>query len=128
MWLATAGDGHGPHLIPVSYWWDGFRIITATPEKSRTMKNLRTQPKVRLSIGATTDVLMIDAVAEAVPAVELAEEALDGYAGASGLPRSSPGYGYIQLTPERIQVWRGPAEFTGRTVMRAGAWLNEPVD
>jgi len=28
----------------------------------------------------------------------------------------------------RIQVWKGPAEFSGRTVMRAGVWLNDPVD
>ena len=21
LWLATASDGRGPHLIPVSYWW-----------------------------------------------------------------------------------------------------------
>lgn len=77
MWLATASDGNGPHLIPVSYWWDGSLIITATPENSRTMKNIRTQPRVRLSIGATADVLMIDAVGKAVPVVELAEAALE---------------------------------------------------
>jgi len=29
LWLATASDGRGPHLIPVSYWWDGARLLTA---------------------------------------------------------------------------------------------------
>jgi hypothetical protein len=27
-----------------------------------------------------------------------------------------------------MQVWKGPAEFSGRTVMRAGVWLDDPVD
>jgi hypothetical protein len=30
---------------------------------------------------------------------------------------------YILLRPAAIQVWRDVAEITGRTVMRAGAWL-----
>lgn len=53
LWLATASDGRGPHLIPVSYWWDGSRLTTATLEGSRTWKNVRVQPKVRASIGST---------------------------------------------------------------------------
>jgi short-subunit dehydrogenase len=47
LWLATASDGRGPHLIPVSYWWDGSRLTTATFENSRTLRNVRAQPKVR---------------------------------------------------------------------------------
>jgi hypothetical protein len=44
-----------------------------------------------------------------------------GTARASGNdPRSVPGLVYIRLTPQRMQVWRAVAEFTGRTVMRAG--------
>ena len=54
--------------------------------------------------------------------------AADGYAQASGVPPSVPGFTYVQLVPERMQVWKGPAEFSGRTVMRAGVWLDDPVD
>jgi nitroimidazol reductase NimA-like FMN-containing flavoprotein (pyridoxamine 5'-phosphate oxidase superfamily) len=61
LWLATASDRQGPYLIPVSYWWDGARLTTATFENSRTLRNIRVQPKVRASIGNTGDVLMIDA-------------------------------------------------------------------
>jgi len=63
LWLATASDGRGPHLIPLSYWWDGSRLTTATFKGSRTLKNVRAQPKVRAAIGTTGDVLMIDATA-----------------------------------------------------------------
>jgi general stress protein 26 len=128
LWLATASDGRGPHLIPVSYWWDGARLLTATFEGSRTLRNMRTQPKVRASIGSTGDVLMIDATAAIVAAADVDETAAQGYAQASGVPRSAPGFTYVQLVPERMQVWKGHAEFSGRTVMRAGVWLDSPVD
>lgn len=128
LWLATASDGRGPHLIPVSYWWDGSRLTTATFEGSRTWKNVRAQPKVRASIGTTGDVLMIDATATIAAAGDLGEAA-EGYAQVSGNdPRSVPGFAYLQLAPVRMQVWRSPAEFAGRTVMRAGVWLDHPID
>jgi general stress protein 26 len=128
LWLATAGDGRGPHLIPISYWWDGARLTTATSEDSRTVRNVRAQPKVRAAIGSTGDVLMIDATAAIVAGDDIDPAAVDGYAHASGVPRSMPGFVYLQLVPERMQVWKGPAEFSGRTVMRAGVWLDDPVD
>jgi hypothetical protein len=37
------------------------------------------------------------------------------------------GFVYVQLIPRRMQVWRGPAEFSGRTVMRGGEWIDDPV-
>jgi len=128
LWLATASDGRGAHLIPVSYWWDGACLTTATSENSRTARNVRAQPKFRAAIGSTGDVLMIDATAAIVPWGDIDETAAEGYARASGVPRSMPGFIYVRLIPERMQVWKGSAEFSGRTVMRAGAWLDGPVD
>jgi len=128
LWLATVSDGQGPHLIPVSFWWDGVRLTTATSEDSRIARNVRAQPKVRAAIGSTGDVLMIDATAEIVPWGEIDETAADGYARASGVPRSMRGFVYVRLVPRRMQVWKGCAEFSGRTVMRAAEWLDDPVD
>jgi general stress protein 26 len=129
LWLATASDGRGPHLIPASFWWDGSRLTTATFEGSRTLKNVRAQPKVRVSLGSTGDVLMIDATAVIVDLADIDAAAAEGYARASGNdPRTNPDFVYIQLTPERMQVWRGRSEFAGRTVMRGGVWLDDPVD
>jgi hypothetical protein len=129
LWLATASDGRGPHLIPVSYWWDGSRLTTATFENSRTLENVRARPKVRVSIGSTGDVLMVDATATIVAVIDIDPGAAEGYARAAGNdPRSVPGSTHVQLVPQRMQVWRGPAEFAGRTVMRDGVWLDTPVD
>lgn len=129
LWFATASDERGPHLIPVSYWWDGTRLTTATFENSRTFKNVRAQPKVRVAIGSTGDVLIVDATATIVAVTDIDPAAADAYARASGNdPRSVSGFTYIQLAPERMQVWRGPAEFAGRTVMHRGVWLDQPID
>jgi general stress protein 26 len=129
LWLATASDGRGPHLIPASFWWDGARLTTATFEDSRTLKNVQAQPKVRASVGSTSDVLMIDATAVIVAVADIDTAAAEGYARASrNDPRSVPGFVYIRLSPQRMQVWRGVVEFTGRTVMRGGMWLDDPVD
>jgi hypothetical protein len=126
LWPAAASD-RGPHLIPVSYWWDGACLTTSTFDNSRALTNIRTQPRVRASAGATTDVLMIDAAATIMAANDVGEAAKAGYAQVSGIPLGTPGYVYVQLQPERMQVWKGPAEFTGRTIMRDGVWLDEPV-
>ena len=128
MWLASGSDGHGAHLIPVSYTWDGRRLTTATFVRSRTASNVRAHPMVRASIGTTTDVLMIDATARLVGVQEIDENAADAYARMSLDPRTVPGFVYLYLEPRRMQVWRGADEFTGRTVMRGGVWLDEPVD
>ncbi|HEX6450725.1 MAG TPA: hypothetical protein VF060_14840 [Trebonia sp.] len=99
------------------------------PRGQPNVENVRMQPKVRASIGSTGDVLMIDATAMIVSVADLGDGAADGYAQASGNdPRSTPGFAYIQLVPERMQMWKGRMEFPGRTVMRAGAWLEHPLD
>ena len=128
LWLATASDGRGPHMIPLTYCWDGSRLTTATFEGSRTVKNVRAQPKVRAAIGTPDDVLMIDATATIVPVADIADipEVTTRYVQGSGNdPQSMPGFVYIQLVPERIQLWTGVAGFTERTVMRAGVWLDD---
>lgn len=129
MWLATASDGRGPHLIPLSYSWDGSALTTATLENSRTVKNVRVQPRVRAAIGGTGDVLMIDATATIAGVTEVDRRAADAYAQASGNdPRTMSSFIYVQLVPQRMQIWNGREEFTGRTVMRQGVWLDHAVD
>lgn len=128
MWLATASDRRGPHLIPVSFWWDGARLVTATFENSRTLNDIRAQPRVRASIGTTSDVVMIHGMAAVVAVADLDEAAVTGYERASGVLRSTPGFVYVSVVPTRIQGVERAGGFSGRTVMRADAWLDDPVD
>ncbi|MFI6299342.1 pyridoxamine 5'-phosphate oxidase family protein [Nonomuraea sp. NPDC050790] len=129
MWLATGSDGHGAHLIPVAYVWDGAALTTGTFRRSRTVSNLRGRPKARLAIGDTADVVMIDAGAALVGVSEIDAASAEAFARVSTDPRSAPDmFVYVRLVPERILAWNSLAEFSGRTLMLKGSWLDAPVD
>ncbi|MBO0803056.1 MAG: pyridoxamine 5'-phosphate oxidase family protein [Nocardiopsaceae bacterium] len=128
LWLATGGGRGGVHLIPVSYAWNGTVLTTATFVRSRTTANIRADPRVRAAIGETTDVTMVDATATLVGVEEIDAKSADAYARVSLDPRVTPGFHYVRLVPQRIQVWSGVQEFAGRTVMSGGEWLDKPID
>ena len=128
LWLATASDGRGVHLIPLAYVWDGDTVTMATFEQSRTVDNVRDNPVVRLAVGHPVDLLMIDGRAELLPAPDIDQLTADRYAQVSFDPRELPGLIYLRVTPARMQVWTGFHEFHGRTVMVDGRWLDRPVD
>jgi hypothetical protein len=128
-WVATAGlaeDAASAHLVPLSVCWIDERLVVAIEETSRTAKNLQASPTARAGLGGTRDVVMVDAVVEAMRPVKEAPEALgDAYARqADWDPRGAgDGFVFVTLVPQRIQVWRESDEIAGRTVMRAGRWL-----
>jgi len=126
LWIASASVTGAVHLVPVTHTWNGSQVVLATEPKSRTVANVAANPKVRLALGETRDVVMIDAILiEAVPTSEAPAALADGYAAQAGWdPRTDSGdYVYLVLRPERIQVWREAEDLAGRTVMRNGAWM-----
>jgi len=125
VWVASASPTGDIHLVPVIHTWNGSQVVLATGPRSRTVSNMTANPRARLALGETRDVVMIDAaLVEAVPASEAPARLADGYAAKAGWdPRTDPGnYVYLVLGPERIQVWREGEDLAGRTVMRNGEW------
>ncbi len=126
-WVATAAsDSSGtPHLVPLSYLWDGHTLLIATPAASPTSRNLRASGRVRLGLGLTRDVILIEALAQPLATGEITAELGDAFAAGTGFdPRElSDPYQYFRLTPRRIQAWREADELTGRDLMRDGRWL-----
>ena len=126
-WVATAGeDGGTPYLVPLSFLWDGTSLLLATPAASPTGRNLRSTGKVRLGIGPTRDLVLIEGTAQAVAAGELPEEVGDAFAAKTGFdPRQLAGpYLYFRVRPRRLQAWREANELEGRELMRDGRWLD----
>ncbi len=125
-WVATADSaGRTPYLIPLSFFWDGQTLLIATPGASPTGRNLQATGRVRLGIGPTRDVILIDG-----RAVMLADEALptetgDRFAARTGFdPRVlTDDYRFFRISPRRIQAWREANELDGRDLMRDGRWL-----
>lgn len=126
-WVATAdAAGGSPYLIPLSFLWDGATLLVATPLPSPTGGNLRAGGKVRIGIGPTRDVVLIDGVVrETVPAADIPGDVGDAFATKTGFdPREFNSYAYFRIQPRRIQAWREVNELSGRDLMRDGRWLN----
>ena len=127
VWVSTASADNGvsPHLVPVSLAWVDERVVVAIQASSRTARDLATHGVARLGVGPTRDVVMIDAVLDAVHDVGTAPPVIvEGYLAQSDWdPRASPGYVLVVLRPTRIQAWRESNEIAGRTLMRDGRWL-----
>ena len=120
-WVATAGDG-GPYLVPLSFLWDGATFVLATLASSPTGRNLRRPGRVRLGIGLTRDVVLVEGVAELI--AEVTDELGDAFAARTGFePRGLTGYAYFRVRPVRIQAWREADEIAGRDLMRDGRWV-----
>jgi hypothetical protein len=127
VWVATApSDGSGiPYLVPLSYLWDGHTLLIATPAASATSRNLRASGRVRLALGPTRDLVIIEGVAEPLAIDDISAELGDAFAARTGFdPRElSDPYQYFRVQPRRIQAWRESDELTGRDLMRDGCWL-----
>lgn len=124
-WVATADEDGAPHLVPLSFVWDGSALLIATPAASRTGRNLLATGTARLGIGPTRDVVMIEGAARAVTPEDLPEEDAEVFAGKTGFDprRLATRYLYFTVVPLRVQAWREEDELEGRELMRDGAWL-----
>jgi Pyridoxamine 5'-phosphate oxidase len=125
-WVATAGrDGGTPYLVPLSFLWDGIDLLVATPSSSPTSRNLQATGKVRLGIGPTRDLVLIEGAAQALAAAEITEQIGDAFAAKTGFdPRQlTTSYLYFRIRPQRVQAWRESNELEDRELMRGGHWL-----
>ena len=124
LWVATAGSG-GAHLIPLSYLWDGSTFLISTPRASATGRSLLANGRVRLGLGPTRDVVIVDGTAEPVDVTDLGQATGDAFTAKTGFdPRElDEPYQYFLIRPERSQAWREANELPGRDLMRDGRWL-----
>lgn len=124
-WVATAGPANGaPHLVPLSFLWDGATMLIATPSASVTSRNLQATGRARLGIGPTRDLVLIEGRVDAAQAAtDIPPETGDAFAAKTGFdPRQLTGYLYFRIHPQRIQAWREANELAGRELMRDGQW------
>jgi nitroimidazol reductase NimA-like FMN-containing flavoprotein (pyridoxamine 5'-phosphate oxidase superfamily) len=123
LWVATAGPDGAPHLVPLSFDWDGEVLLLATSLTTVTGRNLAAGGTVRLGLGHPRDVIMVDAEAEVLDAVTV--ERAERFAARTGFdPRASgPTYRWFAVRPRRVQAWREVDEMAGRELMREGRWL-----
>jgi hypothetical protein len=125
VWVASASADGVPYLVPLSFDWDGEALLVATPADSPTGRNLAATRTVRLGLGQTRDVSMIDGDVEVLEIDALPPEQGDRFAARSGFdPRElTTPYRWFRILPRRMQAWREVNELSDRTLMRDGRWL-----
>lgn len=126
VWVATADQASGePYQVPLSFLWDGATLLISTAASNPTAVNLQATGRVRLALGLTRDVILIDGTAEPLRVADLSTEEGDAFAVKTGFdPRdlTSP-YLYFRIRPNQIQAWREVNELKGRELMSEGRWL-----
>jgi len=125
LWVASASAEGVPYLVPLSFDWDGEALLIATPTDSPTGRNLAYSRAVRLALGHTRDVSMIEGDVEVLEIDALPQEQGDRFAARAGFdPRTlATPYRWFRVTPRRIQAWREVNELPDRELMRGGRWF-----
>ncbi len=121
-WVSSATPDGVPYLVPLSYLWDGETFLLSTVASSPTARNLVTSGRVRLALGETRDVVLVEGeVSTVVPD----DATATAFAAATGFdPREEPQeYTYLAVRPVVVQAWREANELAGRTLMTDGRWL-----
>ena len=125
VWVASASADGAPYLVPLSFDWDGEALLLATPADSPTGRNLAASRAVRLGLGHTRDVSMIEGDVEVLEIDALPQERGDRFVAHTGFdPRAlATPHRWFRISPRRIQAWREVNELPGRELMRDGRWL-----
>ncbi|MEU2565592.1 pyridoxamine 5'-phosphate oxidase family protein [Streptomyces althioticus] len=125
VWVSTAHHEHGPHQVPLWFLWDGQAAWICTGATSATVRNVRTDPRVRLALPDSYDVVLVEGEGQCLSDGEAPEGAALAFADKFGWdPRSEEKrFTYVRIAPRTVRAWRGEAELRGRVVMRDGAWL-----
>ncbi|MFF7677242.1 pyridoxamine 5'-phosphate oxidase family protein [Actinacidiphila glaucinigra] len=125
VWVATA-DGEGtPCLVPLSFWWDGLELWLATRRTNPTGRNMEASGRVRLSLGHTRDLVLIDGTARVAEFARLPHGVGDAFAAkAVWDPRGDgPSYAFLR-GPAAMGAGLGTvAEMRDRDLMKEGVWL-----
>ncbi|MFF9014872.1 pyridoxamine 5'-phosphate oxidase family protein [Streptomyces sp. NPDC014870] len=123
IWVATASTDGRPCLVPLWFLWDSGSLLFCTKRNNPTARNLTPKGAVRLSLGHTRDVVLIEGTAEPVEGADLPTASADAFAAKlSWDPRGSTDWLYFRVTPETVRAWHEEHELAGRLLMRDGVW------
>ncbi len=126
IWLATAGDGGRPSLVPVWFLWDGEAILVASKPQARKVRNIRSNPEVMLALGDAEDDFDVGLVEARAELVDIPTRALlaAGLQAKYGRRMAAIGLGPTEFAATYSQVVRiDPSKWLhwhGRTPRHAG--------
>lgn len=126
LWVASAGPDGLPYLVPLSFLWDGRDVWLVTRLTNPTGRNLAANPRTRLALGDTRDVVLLDGEVTMYTHDEVPAGAADGFHAKTGwnARRSGPAYRWFRVRPTDLQAWHEEPELAGRQLMTGGEWVD----
>ncbi|MFE4689221.1 pyridoxamine 5'-phosphate oxidase family protein [Streptomyces sp. NPDC056749] len=124
LWVSTASADGVPCLVPLSFVLDEDTLLLATRRTNPTAVNVTPSGQVRVTLGHTRDVVLIEGTAEVVEGADLPADSGDAFADKLGWDvRGRSAWVYLRITPHTVKAWREVNELAGRELMLAGTWL-----
>ncbi len=109
--------------MPLSFLWHDDALLIATEDASPTARNLRSGGQVRVAVGPTRDVVLVEASVSVLDGLD--EATGDSFAAKTGFdPRQLDNYTFYRVVPSEIRAWREVNELAHRLLMRDGRWLD----
>ncbi|MFI1221337.1 MULTISPECIES: pyridoxamine 5'-phosphate oxidase [unclassified Streptomyces] len=125
-WVATASPDGVPTLVPLSFLWDeaGGALVMSTRRSNPTAVNVTSGGPIRVTLGPTRDVVLIEGEAGLVEGTDLPAAVADAFAAKLEWdPRNRPRWVFLHITPHTVRAWREVNELAERDLMLAGEWL-----
>ncbi|WP_448316189.1 pyridoxamine 5'-phosphate oxidase family protein [Streptomyces sp. CO7] len=124
VWVATADARGAPYLVPLWFVRHDDCFWLATRPATPTARNVRAVGCVRMALGDTLDVVLMDGDAEVLTSSRAPGAAADVFSDKTGWdPRKDAReYVWIRVRPRSIEARNGEHEMGGRWVMRDGVW------
>ncbi|MEI7031289.1 pyridoxamine 5'-phosphate oxidase [Streptomyces pratensis] len=123
-WVATASPGGVPTLVPLSFLWDDGTLVMATRRTNPTAVNVTPSGPIRITLGLTRDVVLIEGDATIVEGPDLPAATGDAFAAKFPWdPRHHSAWVYLRIAPHTVRAWRETNELAGRDLMLGGTWL-----
>ncbi len=125
-WVGTASSSGVPTLVPLSFSWDDDTgvLVMCTRRTNPTAVNVTPTGPIRVTVGHTRDVVLIEGDARVVEGKELPTALGDAFAAKlSWDPRKAPRWVFLLITPHSVRAWREENELRDRDLMTDGTWL-----
>jgi general stress protein 26 len=119
-WVATAGTGGRPHVIPVWGVWLDETCYFSNGATTRTGRNLAANSSVAVHLESGEDVVIIEGAVEPVTDAALIDRINDAYA-EKYLWRERVDEGWYALRPEAAFAWFCPSVGLGAESVYAGS-------
>ncbi|MFD5643925.1 pyridoxamine 5'-phosphate oxidase family protein [Streptomyces anulatus] len=124
-WVATASPDGVPTLVPLSFLWeeDTGTLVMATRRTNPTAVNVTPDGPIRVTLGPTRDVVLIEGEARILEGADLPPATREAFVAKLRWNPRIPVWVFLHITPHAVRAWREVNELADRDLMLSGTWL-----